>query len=364
MVRIIRWLLLLLGLAGLVLTCLPSVSTDTWWIRSIDFTRLQLLIAIAIVWLGLALVARTWLSWTMLVLLAVAAAYNASILFPYSSVPGVMERAAAACPANNRLRLLEVNVQMTNQHDHKLLRMVQQLKPDIAWFQETDDWWAEELSALSQEMPYHVQHPQPNYFGVDLYSRFELVNPEIKFLTGSANPSIFTGVKLPSGQLIRFYAIHPRPPQVGQSTAERDGQLMAAALAARNDQVAHVVAGDMNSTPWEDVIRRALRVGRFLDPRVGRGLYVSWNANSWWMKWPLDQILPGPEFTLSSLQVLPDFGSDHYPYFAELCLDPQEAAQQAAPSLNPEDIALAQQAVARGQGKADKTGDQAAKSGS
>ena len=65
----------------------------------------------------------------------------------------------------------------------------------------------------------------------------------------------------------------------------------------------------------------AKRVGRFLDPRIGRGFYITWNATSWWLKWPLDQILPGQTFTLTGLRVLPEFGSDHHPYLADLCFN-------------------------------------------
>ncbi|HEX2944071.1 MAG TPA: endonuclease/exonuclease/phosphatase family protein, partial [Rhodopila sp.] len=175
-------------------------------------------------------------------------------------------------------------------------------------------------------------------------------------LTGSHNPSVFTGIRLPSGATIRLYAIHPRPPQVGQSTAERNAQLLATALAAHDDKTPHVVAGDMNSVPWEDVIKQAKRVGRFLDPRIGRGLYITWNAKQFVLKWPLDQILPGPDFTLLSLQVLPAFGSDHHPYLAELCLDPAAAARQPPPRLQPDDMQAAQNTVQQGQDAANKAG--------
>lgn len=245
---------------------------------------------------------------------------------------------------------------MTNRHDHRLLNIVKQAEPDVVWFQETNDWWKHELEPLKRLMPYDVAKPQPNYFGVHLFSKLPLVDPQIRDLTGSHNPSVFTGIRLPSGDTIRLYAIHPRPPQVGQSTAERDAQLMAAVLDARGDTMPHVIAGDMNSVPWEAVVHRAQRIGRFLDPRFGRGLYITWNATSPILKWPLDQILPGSGFTLLSLKVLPAFGSDHRPYLAELCLNPSEASQQRPPPLRPDDVRTAQQSVQAGQHAANKAG--------
>src|SRR5206468_9012140 len=70
----------------------------------------------------------------------------------------------------------------------------------------------------------------------------------IKELTSSGDPAVFTGVEFPSGQVIRLYAVHPRPPQFGQGTAERAAQLMAAALAARRDNAADRKSTRLNSS--------------------------------------------------------------------------------------------------------------------
>lgn len=351
----IRCLLLLLALAGVAATILPGVDGDTWWIRVLDFPRLEFLITMAAVALLLALLPRrTWLSWMAVVALAGACAYDAALLAPYTPLAAQQQVTAASCPDGNRLRLLEANVQMTNRHDHRLLDVVQQTAPDVAWFQETDAWWENELAPLAADMPHGVAKPQPNYFGVHLFSRLPLIDPDIHHLTGSRNPSVFTGVRLPSGQAVRLYGIHPRPPLVGQSAAERNAQLMATALAAHDEQEPHVVVGDMNAVPWEGVIHQAQRVDRLLDPRVGRGLHITWNADSLVLKWPLDQILPGPGFTLLSLQVLPAFGSEHHPLLAELCLDPAAAPRQPPPAPKPGDIKAAQATVRKGQDAADK----------
>lgn len=356
-VRILRWILLLLALAGVVVTAIPGIfGSMTWWVRYLDYPRLEFLIGMLVVLLCLTLLPRSRLGLLAMLGMAGACAYDAYVLFPYTTMAGTQQIATKSCPAGDRFRLLEVNVQMTNRHDDTLLNMVRAVKPDVAWFQETNAWWKQELSQLSGGMPYHVEATRPNYFGVELFSRLKLVNPQVSHLTDSGNPSVFTGVQLPSGDVVKLYAIHPRPPQAGQSVAERNAQLMATALAARDDSNPHVVAGDMNSVPWEGIIRHTERVGRFLDPRMGRGLFITWNAKSWLLHWPLDQILPGPGFTLLSLKVLPAFGSDHRPYLAVLCRDPAAAAHQAPPSLLPHDIQTAQAVIRQGTGKADKTG--------
>lgn len=356
-IRILRWLLLLLALIGVVATILPFLPQDTWWIRALDLPRLELLVAMVLVGLALALVSpRNAINWVMIVTLLLSVSYDAFLLLPFSPVVSLQVAHADACPQESRLRLFEVNVQMTNRHDDRLLDMVRKAAPDVAWFQETDDWWEHELAPLGSDMPFDIAQTQPNYYGVHLYSRLKLNDPKIHFMTESRNPSVFTDVTLRSGQNVRLYAIHPRPAQVGQSTAERDAQLMTVALAARDDASPHVVAGDMNSVPWEGVIQRTLRIGQFLDPRVGRALDITWNAHSLVLKWPLDQILSDRRLTLLSLQVLPAFGSDHQPLLAEFCVNPGAASSNAALPLRSDDLLIAHAVVEQGQHDADKTG--------
>lgn len=355
--RIALWVLVAMTVAAVIVASIPGIfGSTTWWVRYLDYPRLEVLIAMLIIWMGIALLPRSRIGMLAMLGLAAASAYDAYVLFPYTTLHGTQELAAKSCPADDRLRLLEVNVEMTNRHDDRLLDIVRKARPDVAWFQETNDWWKHKLQSLADSMPHHIAAERSNYFGVDLYSRFKLVDPTVHHLTDSGNPSIFTGVQLPSGHDIKLYAVHPRPPQQGQSVSERNAQLMAAALAARGDSVPHVIAGDMNAVPWEGIIHHTERVGRFLDPRIGRGLFITWNAKSWLLRWPLDQILPGPGFTLVSLKVLPAFGSDHRPYLAVLCRDPGAAARQSPPKLLPNDLATARQVLRHGKGKADKTG--------
>lgn len=356
-----RWGLLLLALAGLTATALPAWPTDLWWVRFLDFPRLQFL-GVALAGLLAALAfgrrwrERAWMGACTAAAFTVAAAWNAAVLWPYliplfAAWPPP-QVAAGSCGPGNRLRVLSVNVQRSNTHTTRLLDMVREADPDVAWFQEVDARWEHELSPLSASMPHGIADVQANYFGVHLYSKLRLIEPTVRYLTGSRNPSVFTAVAMPSGALARLYAVHPRPPQVGQGTAERDAQLMAVALAARDDAEPHVLLGDLNSVPWEGAIRRAERIGRFLDPRVGRGLHVTWNAHDVVARWPLDHVLPGPGFTVAGLHVLAAFGSDHYPLLVDLCRPGPPDARPATQALRPGDLQAAQETVRRGQEKA------------
>ena len=358
----IRLALLLLAFVGVLLSALPCLPGNAWWMRYPAFPRLQILLAMLVIALLLALVPhRGRIVRLAITSLTVVSLLSAALLAPYL-IPYLSDRglswppqvpSVVSCPAGDRLRVFEANVQMTNGLDHRLLSLVRKAQPDIAWFQETNAAWEQELAPLKDTMPFNIAQARENYFGIHLFSRLPLKQTAIRNLTKSRNPSVFTSAALPSGHEFRLYAIHPRPPQVGQGTAERDAQLMATALAARDDAIPHVIVGDLNAVPWEGVIDRALQIADVLDPRIGRGLFITWNANRWLLKWPLDHILPGPGFALLRLQVLPAFGSDHLPLLADLCLinsSPRRA------SLANAMLDSARAAVGHGQGKADASG--------
>ena len=49
-------------------------------------------------------------------------------------------------------------------------------------------------------------------------------------------------------------------------------------VASAGSEEASIVAGDFNAVPWERISWHAMRIGGLLDPRVGRGLYPTYNA--------------------------------------------------------------------------------------
>ena len=57
-----------------------------------------------------------------------------------------------------------------------------------------------------------LSYPLSNGYGMALFSRFELVDPIVRFVVDDAIPSIKTGILLPSGAVIDLYGLHPQPP--------------------------------------------------------------------------------------------------------------------------------------------------------
>ncbi len=88
-----------------------------------------------------------------------------------------------------------------------------------------------------------------------IYSRFELIAPEVLFRMAPGIPSIRTGVRLPGGAEVELCAVHPRPPgleppgaEERQSSAPRDAELI---LVAREIDRQEAQQAIRNAAPEE-----------------------------------------------------------------------------------------------------------------
>lgn len=349
-IRLSKGLLYILAVIAGTVSWLPLSEWNSWWIRMLDFPRLQIGIISLLVFAALLMLFRKRNPADHLAVLILLAAlgYHAWKLVPYTPLHSTMAVGVEHCAPGTQWKVLSANVQMTSHHPAALLQIVRHADPDLFLVMETNERWDRALSVLGDQMPYKVQHISSNYFGMHLFSKLPLVDPEIRFFSDKNVPAILTQVRLPGGALVRFFGIHPRPPHIGQSAADRDAQLMSAALAAREDGSPVVLAGDLNAVPWERTMRRLLRLGRLLDPRVGRGYRATYSTTSWLASWPLDHILFQDRIALMEFHVLPAFGSDHYPILSVLCLAQEVAALQSAPPVAPNDWQEALTAIQRG----------------
>jgi endonuclease/exonuclease/phosphatase (EEP) superfamily protein YafD len=325
----------LVALAGLVLCAenlLSLLSSDAWWVRISDFPRLQWAVLLALLCVAAAFYLRRYprASLVLIALMLAALAYHAAVLLPY--LPRGSELSRSDCAARDRLSVMIANVRLSNAPDGNLLREVHRYRPDVLLVLEVNQQWQQALAPLKQAMPYNLVHTTGSYFGIALYSRLPLESPEIRHLAGQDTPQIVTRLQLRNGETIDFLGIHPRPPHPSQSALGRDAVLLKTGLLLRDSERPGVVAGDLNATPWEDTITRMRELARLIDPRHGYGYLPTYNAQSWWMAWPLDHVLYEAGFEATELIRGDAFGSDHYPYLARLCrveLEESETADTA-----------------------------------
>ena len=340
---VVTGLLIALGLLSL----LPLIEWNSWWIRILDFSRLHFLIALVLVLGGYAFVwSRRPASWLALLIALGGVAYNAYKLVPYQGLHAEMALPAAGC-ADTRLSVMVANVHYKLQDADELFRRVRAADPDLFLAVETDEWWDERLGELSPDFVEQVQQVAGTRaaFGMHLFSQHPIESSEILFPLDNRVPAIRATVRLPDGTRAAFHGLHPRPPQPFQDSTMRDAQLLIAALEARERSGAIIVAGDFNAVPWERTFRRMMRIGGLLDPRVGRGYLATYDANFPILYWPLDHVLFSAEMGLLEIERLPAFGSDHWPVLVSLCHQPELAGLQSAPPLAEGDLQEAERSI-------------------
>ena len=312
----------LIGAAGLglaVANLLSLIPSDIWWIRITDFPRLQSAVILVVLLLGAACFLGRYrrASLALMAIMLATLIYHVVVLLPYAPLHGRLTD--NSCPADKRLTVMVANVRLTNNPDGRLIKQVRRYQPDVFVVLEVNDQWLNALAPLEQTMPQTIRHTTGSYFGIALYSRLPLHSSEVRYLAGQDTPQIITEVELPTGEHVDFLGIHPRPPHPSQSALGRDAVLLKAGLLLHDSDRPGVVAGDLNATPWERAVTHMREIARLVDPRHGYGFLPTYDANSWWMRWPLDHVFYEAGFDALELIRGDDFGSDHFPYVARLC---------------------------------------------
>lgn len=309
------------------LTLLPLSTSEKWWVRSMDYPRLQI-VTVTLVLLAAELFILDVMQPTSIALIVTTLSiliYHLWWIAPYSRLFPVEVQPGSSGDTENSIRILIANVLTTNRNAKAFLSLVDSNEPDIVLTLESDQWWEEQLKDVEASLPHCVKVPLDNLYGMHLFSRYPLLDTQVKYLVEDDVPSIHTLIELPSGKRVRGHFVHPAPPSPTEndSSIERDAELILVAKSVENSPMACIVAGDLNDVAWSSTTRLFRRISGLRDPRIGRSLLNTFHAKFWFVRWPLDHIFLSESFKLASIKRLPTFGSDHFAIFAELVYDRQ-----------------------------------------
>ena len=273
-------------------------------------------------------------------------------MLPYTRLARSQVQDSEKPDPENSVRLMFANVLQSNRDAATLLAVVRRADPDVILALEADDWWCEQLSELSGTHPFTVLRPQDNTYGMLLFSRLRLIEPRVSFLVEDDVPSIHASLCLPSGREIKLHCLHPRPPSPTESDSSvaRDAELLIVGRAVREDPGPVIVMGDMNDVAWSHTSQLFRDISGLLDPRIGRGLFNTFNAKHVLIRFPLDHFFHSNDFRLVEFCRLAYFGSDHFPVYIHLSHEPESSQEQPEPSADPEEAREAREKIARAAG--------------
>jgi endonuclease/exonuclease/phosphatase (EEP) superfamily protein YafD len=333
-----------------IATLMPLSRHTEWWVRDLDFPRLQ----IAAMALAVLVAEAVFLdigereSPILMLVTAACLAYQAWWIVPYTRPwKNEVKQAVGGAPGD-RIRILTANVLTPNRNTEGLIALIRQHKPHVFVTLETDQWWQDRLDVLEAEYPHAMKCPLDNLYGMHVYSQLPLEDAKIQFLVEDDIPSMHTLVVLPSGRKVRMHFLHPAPPSPTEhdESTERDAELLVVAKSVAGLDTPVIVAGDLNDVAWSTTTRLFRKISGLLDPRIGRGMYNTFHADHWFLRWPLDHLFHSRHFTLGFIRRLPSFGSDHFAMLVELVYDRARGEDQEGLAADREDLALAEEKIA------------------
>jgi endonuclease/exonuclease/phosphatase (EEP) superfamily protein YafD len=129
-----------LAVALAAASVLPAIDTNLWWIRIFSYPRVQFFWMLpGVVVASLLLPDRfRWSGIASSAIAAAALAYQASVLTPWSPLHTPQVVAIEACPGEGRMRVLTVNVEMSNERSDELFEQIREADPDVVLVQEVD----------------------------------------------------------------------------------------------------------------------------------------------------------------------------------------------------------------------------------
>jgi endonuclease/exonuclease/phosphatase (EEP) superfamily protein YafD len=217
------------------------------------------------------------------------------------------------------LRVIVSNVLTKNERYDDLIRYVQTATPDVLVVMELDPKWQKQLARLRSQLPYNIESPSDDNFGIAIYSRYPLQTPVIRYWADGpyAVPSLTANITV-NQKTLSLVATHPLPPLKPDYFQYRNQQMVDMANYVKAQPHPTIVMGDLNMSMWSPYYQKFVHDTKFKNTRQGFGIKPSWPANSPLLLIPIDHCLVSPAIAVVRHQVGPDIGSDHYPLLADL----------------------------------------------
>ena len=282
-----------------------------WWrLDLFSHFRVQYAVLLAVVVVLCGLMRRPLAVTAAAALLAV----NLALIAPF-----YLDSPAPAASGAPELDVVLFNLHHDNTEHEPVTRYLRERDADVIVALETTRAW---FQALQEALPDHqlVGEWREDAFGIAVLSRLPSSHHQVLYLAGSSLPAV--EIFLEHGdQRIALLAVHPPPPVEPGLARERDDIIAATAAWARNaarntDHV--VVAGDMNATPWSHAMGQLTGPSGLVDSLEGSGIQMTWPAQLWPLRVPIDHVLHSPSLTTRRREVGPFLGSDHRPVHVSL----------------------------------------------
>ena len=297
-------------------TCLATLSgfagQFSWLLDLCSHFRLQYLVILTICSI-LCLALRQHRT---AVIFLVFAGMNLATVLPLYIATG--DRPPEGTPT---IRVLLLNVNTRQGDFFKVRRLIADKNPDLVILEEVSDLWLAGLKSINASYPYSISRPREDNFGIALFSRFPLDGKVVDFEPGGV-PSIVATVVIEKKRL-QVIATHPLPP-IGRLYSEHRNNQLALLPSYISASLPVILAGDLNTTPWNYYFKKLLRQSGLKDSSRGYGIQPTWPNNNPLLRIPIDHLLHSSDIRIVDRYTGGDVSSDHYPVIVDLWISDQK----------------------------------------
>lgn len=322
------WITSVLAILSMLI---PTIRHNYWVFRVFDYPRFQKFIILLILIVAWFFTFENPNIYEYIILTAevISAGYLFYIIFPYTDYGKTMIDKIQPNPDEKVLDILVCNVYQHNRNYQKLIDLVKEENPSVLFFLETDEEWQNALKTVTKNYEYKIEVPLANTYGLLFYSHFPVKNYEVNYLIDDDIPSIVADLEY-NNQTVRLFGIHPTPPvpQENPESTERDAEILLVGEKAKNYGKPSIVFGDLNDVAWSRTTKLFLKSSGMLDPRRGRGMFNTFHAKYWFLRWPLDHFFVSPHFRLVDMKVMKSVDSDHFPIWISLVVRNEDKENQ------------------------------------
>lgn len=305
----------------IITVIIPFIKLTHWSVRVFDYPRFQKLALVILASIIFIFMEKTSVTISLFICLIFTAIYLLWVIIPYSPLGKKMIDQVKLKPNEQSLDLFVYNVLQDNIKYQKLVDLIKKRNPDIVFLLETNKEWMEQIQVATNDFEYRIEVPLENTYGLLFYSKLPIKYQEINYLISTEIPSIIVDIEY-NNQTVRLYGLHPTPPvpQENEESTERDAEILMIGKQAKEYGKACIVFGDLNDVAWSRTTRLFLKTSQLLDPRRGRGMFNTFHAHHWFLRWPLDHYFLSSQFRLIDMIREPNIGSDHFPISIKVVL--------------------------------------------
>ena len=286
-----------------------------WWLDVLANFRAQYVVGLAV--LGLIIMMSKWRKTGYVVL-------GAGVLNLVVVLPLYIGSPADARVGAPSVRVMSFNLLSTNEEYSDLIEYIQSIDPDLVFLHEASRPW--EVAVASAGLDYDVIRGRSDdlIFGTLVLVRGDDITA-VSHGFAAGSPRAVSLEYTPPGWDVTLSVLgtHPLAPTDAERADLRDAQLAFAGDWASTKTGAYVIVGDLNATPWSYPFRRLVSPADLLSSQTGFGLQPSFPTTSnLLLRVPIDHLIHSPALEVTSRDLGPALGSDHFPLVVDLQLVP------------------------------------------